>query len=333
MTKLGIIGTTTWGTTLAIISAREGRKSTLLARSSNEARLLIEDGENRRFVPGISFPEGVSITDSPDQALFDADIVIFAVPSSTLRDNARQVAPSINSRSVIISAVKGLETGTGKRMTQVLSEELASVGAARICALSGPNLAGEIVQGKPSSTVVASISEQSCKKSQIALNSSHLRVYTNSDLIGVEIAGALKNVTAIAVGISDGLGYGDNAKASLITRGLAEISRLGSSLGAAKVTFSGLAGMGDLIATCSSSLSRNHRVGRMLAEGKTLDDIEKSMDNIAEGIGTTKAVTSMAERLGIHMPLAQSVHNVLFEGMSPRAAVAALMDRTPTSER
>ncbi|MEC8891153.1 MAG: NAD(P)H-dependent glycerol-3-phosphate dehydrogenase [Chloroflexota bacterium] len=333
MTNLGIIGTTTWGTTLAIINAREGRRSTLLARSSDEAHLLIEDGENRRFVPGISFPEGVSITDSPDQALSDADIVIFAVPSSTLRENARQVAASINPHSVVISAVKGLETGSGKRMTQVLLEELSGVGAARICALSGPNLAGEIVQGKPSSTVVASISELSCKKSQVALNSSHLRVYTNSDLIGVEIAGALKNVTAIAVGISDGLGYGNNAKASLITRGLAEISRLGSSLGAEKMTFSGLAGMGDLIATCSSSLSRNNKVGRMLAEGKTLTNIEKSMDNIAEGIGTTKAVTSMAERLGIHMPLAQSVHNVLFEGMSPRAAVAALMDRTPTSER
>ncbi len=333
MTKLGIIGTTTWGTTLAIINAREGRRSALLARTSNEAHLLIESGENRRFVPGISFPEGVSITDSPDQALSDADIVIFAVPSSTLRENARQVATSINPRSVVISAVKGLETGSGKRMTQVLLEELVGVGPARICALSGPNLAGEIVQGKPSSTVVASINELSCKKSQLALNSSQLRVYTNSDLIGVEIAGALKNVTAIAVGISDGLGYGDNAKASLITRGLAEISRLGSSLGAEKATFSGLAGMGDLIATCSSSLSRNNKVGRMLAEGKTLTNIEKSMDNIAEGIGTTKAVTSMAERLGIHMPLAQSVHNVLFEGMSPRAAVAALMDRTPTSER
>ena len=198
--------------------------------------------------------------------------------------------------------------------------------------MSGPNLAKEILAGKPSSTVIASTDRTTATYAQTHLNSSNLRVYTNRDVIGVELAGALKNVVAIAAGISDGLGFGDNAKASIITRGLAEISRLGVSLGADPATFAGLAGMGDVIATCSSNLSRNNSLGRMLASGMSLNDITSSMENIAEGIGTTQEIVQMAKPMNIDIPLTKSVYSVLFDGVAPLEAVANLMGRSPTSE-
>lgn len=332
MKRLGIIGATTWGTTLAIIAAREGLEISLLVRSDEEADKLKKDRENRRFVPGFLFPPNVKITEQPNEALANADAVIFAVPSPSLRDNAQKVKNQINERSVVVSAVKGLEIGTSKRMSQILEEELCGVGYDRICALSGPNLAGEIVQGKPSSTVVASINEESSRIVQTMLASPRMRVYTNPDIIGVEIAGSMKNVTAIAVGISDGLGLGANAKASLITRGLSEISKLGSALGANRITFSGLAGMGDLIATCSSELSRNGNVGRMLASGKNLEEITSMMNNVAEGIVTTKAVISVATQSGVDVPLSKTVYKILFNDVRPMDALESLMLRSPTSE-
>ena len=332
MKRLGVIGATTWGTTLAIIAAREGVEVNLLVRSSEESDKLNEHGENRRFVPGFSFPQNVKVTEQPEEALSNADAIIFAVPSPSLRDNARKVKAQINEQSVVVSAVKGLEIGTNKRMSQILEEELYGVAHDRICALSGPNLAGEIVQGKPSSTVVASANEESSRIIQNMLTSSRMRVYTNPDIVGVEIAGSMKNVTAIAVGISDGLSLGANAKASLITRGLSEISKLGSALGANRITFSGLAGMGDLIETCSSELSRNGNVGRMLAGGKNLKEITSTMDNVAEGIVTTKAVISVANQSGIDVPLSQTVYDVLFNEVLPMDALKSLMLRNPTSE-
>ena len=248
-----------------------------------------------------------------------------------MRENSSQLSSAISCEKIVISATKGLERKTGKRMTAVLLEELDLTGN-KIGVISGPNLAKEILAGKPSSTVIAFTDETNATYAQTHLNSRNLRVYTNPDVIGVELAGALKNVVAIAAGISDGLGFGDNAKASIITRGLAEISRLGVSLGADPATFAGLAGMGDVIATCSSSLSRNNHLGRMLASGMSLNDITSSMENIAEGIGTTQEIVQMAKPMNIDIPLTKSVYGVLFDGVAPLEAVANLMTRSPTSE-
>ena len=217
-------------------------------------------------------------------------------------------------------------------MTEIIKEEIPNLSPDNICVLSGPNLSNEILAGKPSSSVICSINLTTAKSAQSILNCSHLRLYTNTDVIGVEICGALKNITAIAAGICDGLNLGDNAKASIITRGLSEMARFGSAIGAEPSTFSGLAGMGDLIATCSSRLSRNNQVGRMLAKDMPLNQIEKSMDNVAEGIETTKAVVSVANRLNIDLPIAQAVYNILFKNLSVRDAREELMGRTLTSE-
>ena len=275
MATVGVVGTTSWGTTLGIILARKGIDVALWARTEDEASRIHQDGQNLRFVPGIDFPPSLSVTASADEAFSDAELVIIAVPSSTIRDNIVKIRDFLPTSTVVVSATKGLEVGTGKRVSQVLVEELpASIGRG-VGALSGPNLAKEIVQGKPSSTVVASSDAGSAQKAQDIINSPRFRVYTNDDIIGVELGGALKNIIALGAGICDGLCYGDNAKAAFMTRGLAEIARLGVAAGASPMTLAGLAGMGDLIATCSSPLSRNHYVGAQLAAGKRLAEIRR----------------------------------------------------------
>lgn len=335
MARLGIVGSATWGTTLGIMLASKGLEVSLWCRTEREAEQMRGLGENRRFLRGMSFPPSLRVTSSEEEALHGATMVIFAVPSRSLRENVQRVRDALvdSSPSVIVSACKGLEITSGKRMSQVLMEDLPSNLHSRICALSGPNLAHEIVKGKPSSTVVASNSREAALMAQDLLMSPTFRVYTNDDVIGVELSGALKNIIALGAGISDGLGYGDNAKAAFITRGLAEITRLGVAAGASPMTFAGLAGMGDLIATCSSPLSRNHYVGTELAKGRALDEILLSMGRVAEGVDTTVAALSMAKALGgVEMPIAQVTYRVLFEGLDPRQAVAELMGRSPKRE-
>ena len=332
MATIGVVGATGWGTTLAIITAREGHTVRLLARSDEEAALLRLANENSKYLPGASFPPAMRVTHDPTEALGGADLTILAVPSSTLRRNVRSVGEYIDDGTVIVSAVKGLEIETGRRMSEVIREEIGVSGRPSICALSGPNLAREIIRGKLSSTVIASPDEDAAKKAQSILNSSVFRVYTNTDIVGVELGGALKNIIAIGAGICDGLQMGDNVKAAFITRGLAEIARLGVAAGAREMTLAGLAGMGDLIATCSSALSRNHQVGRLLSRGKTLADIRSEMHNVAEGINTTAAARDMAAELGVEMPITEVTYRVLFEGMSVDRAVAELMGRAPTPE-
>lgn len=331
MAEICVVGATSWGTTLAIITAREGNRVRLLARSEDEAAVLRLDNENTRFLPGSSFPRSMSVTPRADEALAEADLVIIAVPSIALRDNARRIRDFIGG-TVVVSASKGLETETGNRMSQVLQEEFSAIDQPPICALSGPNLAHEIIQGKLSSTVVASPDEDAARTAQTILNSSVLRVYTNADIAGVELGGALKNIIAIGAGICDGLQLGDNSKAAFMTRGLAEIARLGLAAGAQQMTLSGLAGMGDLIATCSSTLSRNHYVGTLLSQGKTLDEIVSGMHNVAEGVNTTVAARSLAAALGVEMPITEATYRILFKGMSVRRAAAELMGRTPIPE-
>lgn len=328
----GVVGTTSWGTTLAILMARKGHRVTLWARTPEEAEKLQTDRENRRLLPGFPFPPSLQVTASAEEAFRHAQLVVLAVPAKSLRANVRRVRGALSPKAVIISATKGLEIGTGLRMSQVLQQELSKPLRSRICVLSGPNLSAEIAQGRPASTVVASEDSQMASMAQEVLMSPELRVYTNSDVVGVELAGALKNIIALGAGISDGLGYGNNGKAAFITRGLAEITRLGVSAGANPLTFAGLAGMGDLIATAASPLSRNRYVGEQLAKGRPLQEILASMQYVAEGVDTTAAAVKMAQELGVEMPITQATYRVLFEGLDPRQAVVELMGRAPQPE-
>lgn len=330
--KATIVGTTTWGTTIAIMLAKNGVPVTLLARNEDEAFTLVSDGENKRFLPGIKFPDELLISHHTQDVVSDAEVVVMAVPSYALRHNGVLVSPFLTVDSVIVSATKGLEIGSNKRMSEVLAEELAYCDVSQICTLSGPNLAKEIVMGSPASAVVAGYDLDNVNKIQEVFNSSLFRVYGSSDIVGVELAGALKNVIALGAGFCDGLGIGDNAKGALITRGLAEMSRLGVAMGAQQITFAGLAGIGDIIATCSSPLSRNHHVGQQLALGASLDEITQSMDNVAEGINSTMAAKEIALNLGVDMPIVDVTYRVLFEGLEPEIAVSELMGRPVKSE-
>jgi glycerol-3-phosphate dehydrogenase (NAD(P)+) len=249
-----------------------------------------------------------------------------------MRTNARAIRDSIHGSAVIVSATKGLELGSGKRMSEVLAEELPSRFYPRICSLSGPNLANEIVVGKPSMTVVASANIGAAEHAQSLITSSLFRVYTNADIIGVELGGALKNIIAVGAGVCDGLKLGDNAKAAFMTRGLAEIARLGVAAGAEPMTLAGLAGVGDLIATCSSPLSRNHYLGEELARGKSLEEIRAVMIHVAEGVDTTAAAVALAEFLNVEMPIAQATYDVLFNGVAIDKAISGLLGREPVPE-
>ncbi|MBI4203109.1 MAG: NAD(P)-dependent glycerol-3-phosphate dehydrogenase [Chloroflexi bacterium] len=327
-----VAGTTSWGTTLAIHLAKLGHQVTLWARTGEEAHRLTADGENRRFLPGFPFPASLRVTASTEEAFGDTQLVVIVVPSKSLRQNAQRVRDALYSDAIVVTATKGLEMTTGMRMTQVLQQELPASLAGRICALSGPNLSGEVARGLPASTVVACKDEEVAREVQHAFMSPQLRVYTNTDVVGVELAGALKNVIALGAGIGDGLGYGNNSKAAFITRGLAEITRLGVAAGANPLTFAGLAGLGDLIATAASPLSRNRHVGEQLAKGRRLGEILAGMTNVAEGVDTTAAAMRLSRDLGVEMPITKATYSVLFEGLTPQEAVAALMERAPQAE-
>ena len=330
---VAVVGTTTWGTTLALVLARRGVAVRLWARSAEEAERLESAREHNQRLPGHPFPACLTVTASMGEALAGAPAVIFAVPSNTFRENVRWALPHFDGTPVVISAAKGLERETTKRMSQVLADELPDALAFRVCVLSGPNLAREIAGGLPASSVIASANDEAAREAQALLNSGSFRVYTNADVIGVELAGALKNVIALGAGIGDGLQFGNNAKAAFVARGLAEITRLGVAAGASPLTFAGLAGLGDLMATCYSSLSRNHTVGEQIAQGRTVEQAVESLGGeVAEGVDTTPAVLRMAAELGVEMPIAEMTYRVLFEKLDPRKAVAELMGRAPRPE-
>ena len=332
MDQVTIIGATTWGTTLGLVLARKDVPVTLLARSREEAEELESNREHRRFLPGVPFPECLSVSYRPEDALKVAGMVVLAVPSRSFRDNVKRYRENIRGEPLVLCATKGLDMETGLRMSQVLEEELPDRLHSRICVLSGPNLAGEIAEGKPASTVVAAREPDTASATQSVLMSPMFRVYTNEDTVGVELGGALKNIIALGAGMCTGLRYGDNGRAAFMTRGLAEMTRLGLAAGASPITFAGLAGLGDLVATCASPLSRNHSVGEQLAAGKSLDEILASMRNVAEGVYTTIAALKMADKLGVEMPIAQATYQVLYEGLDPRQAVVGLMGRPPRPE-
>ena len=325
MPKIAIIGTTTWGTTLGVVLARKGLQVRLWARTDQEATELRNAGPNPSLLSGVTFPPQLSVTSSLSEALADTVAVILAVPSQAMRENIKLVADYLNRSMLVVSVAKGLEIGSNKRMSQVIAEEIDPRFWSNICVLSGPNLSREVLHDLPAATVVAAEDEAVARIAQKLLVTPNLCVYTNTDVIGIELGGALKNIIALGAGMADGLGYGDNAKAAFITRGLTEISALGVALGASPLTFSGLAGLGDLVATCASPLSRNHYVGVELAKGRPLKEITDSMTGVAEGLTTIIAAWNLAQQLGLEMPITEKVYDVLYNGAEPKQVIVELL--------
>lgn len=329
---VAVVGATTWGTTLAVLAARNGARVRLLCRTADEAEALSRAGRHARRLPDVPFPATLTPKHDPGSALDGSRLVIVAVPSDSFRQNLHRIAKYLPADAVALSVTKGLELPAGLRMSEVLAEEVPGHPPGQFAVLSGPNLAGEIIGGKPAVTVVASADEESSRLAQDTLMSPAFRIYTSDDVVGVEMGGALKNIIALAAGIADGMDAGDNAKAALVTRGLNEIGRLGIAAGAQLMTFAGLAGLGDVMATCNSPLSRNRRVGEELARGRQLPDILADMGAVAEGINTTVAALEIAERLDVAMPITRLMSQVLFEGLPAAECIPALMERPPRSE-
>jgi glycerol-3-phosphate dehydrogenase (NAD(P)+) len=333
--RVAIVGSGAWGTTLALIVARE-EPVLLLSHAPETAARLQADRRNERRVPGIELPPRITVSADPAMLASAADLVVLATPSAYLRSTVEHVAASVPASADVLSVAKGLENQTLLRMTEVVADASASAGApiapARIAALSGPNLAQEIARGLPASAVIASAEPALGDRIVARLSRREFRLYTNPDVLGVELCGALKNIIAIAAGAADGLGFGDNGKAGLMTRGLAEMTRLGIAAGANPLTFAGLAGIGDVIATCGSGLSRNHRLGEELAKGRSWAEIEASLPGVAEGAYTVDAALALAARYGVEMPIAQEVHNALFEGKSVQRCLIDLLSRESKDE-
>ncbi len=303
----------------------------LLARNEQQAASLHEGRENARYLPHIPIPAAVEITADAEAVAGAADIVVLAVPADAMRETARRIAPYVHPAAVLLSVAKGIERNSLLRMSEVIGQEIGEA-SGRIAALSGPNLAAEIARSLPASSVVAARDEAVSGRALEIVASRSFRLYRNRDVIGVELCGALKNIVAIAAGAVDGLGFGDNGKAALITRGLAEMTRLGMAAGANPLTFAGLAGIGDVMATCASRLSRNRRLGEELARGRSWAEIEGTLPGVAEGAYTVDAALAMADRLGVEMPIAREVHNALFEGKSVQRCLVDLLSREAKDE-
>ena len=331
MESIGVIGSGAWGTTLALLLANEGIATTIWEYRPERAADMQRQRENTVFLPGFRFPTTLQVTFDVAEAVQGKDMLLLVTPSQRMRENIRLLAPYAGPETLLVNASKGIEVNSLKRMTEVIAEELPAAHS-RIAALSGPNISQEVAMGLPTAAVVAAYQQEVAVRVRTALNTSRLRVYTSEDVVGVELGGALKNIIAIGAGINSGLGYGENAKAAFITRGLAELARLGIAAGAHPLTFAGLAGIGDLIVTCASPLSRNQQLGRRLAAGEKLEEIVASTHTVAEGVFTTKAALQLAARYNVEMPITYQLNQVLFEGLDPRKAVRELMLRDPKDE-
>ncbi len=328
MKHIGIVGTGAWATTLGILLARTGYETVLWSRSETRAAELERSRVNERSVPGVQFPASMSVSASLDESFSESELVIVAVPSISVRENLKHLSYALSAVTSIVCATKGIEIESGKRMSEVIIEELPGFCLDNIGVLSGPNLAPEIAAGKISSATVAFPSSSVSESVQSILSSDVFRVYRSQDVKGVELGGALKNIVAIGAGFIDGAGLGANIKAAYVTRGLHEITRLGVAMGAKADTFAGLSGMGDLIVTCYSTLSRNYRLGFGLASGRDLQSVLKELGQTVEGAPTSQAAVRLAHQLDIDMPITTATHAVLFEGASPRKVVNDLMVRT-----
>ena len=329
--KITVLGAGNWGTTLAVLLAEKGYAVGLWEFRAEAAKKVQQDRENKEFLPGINLPDGINVDSGLKGCLAGSRTVIWAVPSKVLRSVCREVLPFLAKDILLVSAIKGIEVSSLLRCSQVLEQELGQK-ASRLAVLSGPNIAPEIARHVPSTTVVAAKFPEDAKEVQEMLRLPYFRVYTGDDIIGLELGGSLKNIIAIAGGIIDGLGLGANTKGALLTRGLAEITRLGVALGARPDTFAGLSGMGDLITTCFSQQSRNRSVGQQIGQGRKLGDILKHMSMVAEGVETTKAAHLLAQKHGIEMPITQQMYRVLFEDKDPAEALKDLMGRDAKAE-
>ncbi len=329
--RIGILGAGNWGTTLALLLRENGHELTLWEFRRDLAERVASERENALYLPGVPLPDDLQVTWKLERAVAGSEMLLFVVPSQVTRGVARGIAQHLDTRPLVVSASKGIEHDTLARMSEVLDQEIGSR-TGGIVALLGPSIAREVLHGLPTVVVAASRDAQAASQVQRAFTTERFRVYTNDDLVGVELGVSLKNVIAIAAGLCDGLGYGTNTKAALLTRGLAEITRLGVKLGANPLTFAGLAGVGDLVTTCMSPHSRNRRVGEAIGRGKTLAQVLEEMVMVAEGVETTRSALALAAREGIELPIARQVAEVLFNEKDPRRAVGELMLRAPKEE-
>ncbi|MFH0732650.1 MAG: NAD(P)H-dependent glycerol-3-phosphate dehydrogenase [Candidatus Omnitrophota bacterium] len=330
MTKIAVMGDGSWGTTLAILLAKKGHAVSLWGAFPEYIRFLSKMRENVKFLPQFKIPASIDITDNIKQATNNARIIVIAIPSQFVRKTIAAHLRGVDlSGLILLSVVKGIEQKTLKTVSQILKEELAHD---KLCVLSGPTIALEVAKEVPTSAVIASEDIKVAEEAQEVFMTQRFRLYTSTDTLGVELGGSLKNIIAIAAGISDGLGFGTNAKAALFTRGLVEIKRLGVIMGAKEETFNGLSGIGDLMTTCISPYSRNRHVGEEIAKGAKLTEIVQKMDQIAEGVYTTESALDLAKKFNTQMPITEQVYNILFKDKNPLEAVTDLMTRTRKAE-
>lgn len=332
MSRAGVLGAGSWGTTFGKVLVDAGNDVTLWARRPELAAQINEAHENAEYLPGIALPSAVVATHDAAAAVHDAELVAFAIPAQTLRANLAGWAPHLPADATLVSLMKGVELGTAKRMTEVIAE-ITGAPLERIAVVTGPNLAREIAEEQPTATVIACVDEACAGEVQKLCGTPYFRPYTNTDVVGCELGGAVKNVIALACGIGQGMGFGDNSVASIITRGLAETARLGEYLGADPLTFAGLAGLGDLVATCNSPLSRNRTFGERLGRGESLEQAQAhTHGQVAEGVQSCRAVLDLARRHDVEVPITAAVEAVCFGRITPRQMLETLMSRSMKSE-
>jgi len=330
-TRVTVLGSGSWGTAFAAVTADAGCEATLWGRDPLVVAEIAEQHRNTGYLPGIDLPLGLRATTDAVAAVASADVLVLALPSKVLRDTLGPLTASLRPNTLLVSLSKGVELGTNRRMSEVVAE-VADVHADRVAVVSGPNLAREIALHQPTATVVAATTEAVADRVAAACSTEYFRPYTNTDVVGVEIAGAMKNVIALAVGMAVGQGMGDNSKASIITRGLAETARLGAALGADPQTFSGLAGMGDLVATCTSPLSRNRTFGEQLGLGRTVEQAVEVTRQTAEGVGSCRSLLALARSLGVEVPITEAVAAVVTGALRPEELARLLLSRARKAE-
>ncbi|MDD3393193.1 MAG: NAD(P)H-dependent glycerol-3-phosphate dehydrogenase [Clostridia bacterium] len=329
MKKVTVIGSGSWGTALAVMLQKHGHDVVIWSRRQDAADEMQRERENKRYLPGITLPEGLKFTTSREKAVEDAEIIILSVPSKAVRQTVLEFAPLFTKEQVLVNVAKGLEEGSLKRLSQVIQE---CAPQCQVCVLSGPSHAEEVARDIPTTCLIASENEETAKMVQSEFMNTRFRLYTNTDVIGVEMGAALKNVMALAAGMSDGLGFGDNTKAAIMTRGIAEMKRLGVEMGGKTETFAGLSGIGDLIVTCTSMHSRNRRAGILLGQGKSLEDTLKEIKMVVEGVNTVQAACELAKEHNVEMPITNAINDVLFRGKNVEQVVLELMSRGGKAE-
>jgi glycerol-3-phosphate dehydrogenase (NAD(P)+) len=327
--RIAILGDGGWGTTLAVLLSHKGYPVTLWGAFADYTKTMVKTRNNSKFLPGIKIPQQIEITNDIKSAVADKEIIVLAIPSQYTRRTLKKIVGSFAKKTIFLSVTKGLEISSSKRMSEVIRAELGPV---KLAVLSGPTIASEVAKGVPTTAVVASTDKQVRKTIQAVFSTQRFRVYTNPDVIGVELGGSLKNVIAIACGVSDGLGFGTNTKAAILTRGVAEISRLGKKMGAKLETFSGISGLGDLVTTCISKQSRNRSVGELIGKGKSLKEICRHMQMVVEGVPTAKSAHALSLKYKINMPIVKEVYRLLYMHKSPHQAVKDLMTRKSKEE-